>query len=328
MAWVFTFRLFWGILPLSLLLRVADFAVIRDPVARARSVILHGRGKAYLKAHPNSFCNEFRTNEAAVRGCWELRRNFIYIYLAPCAALTFEFCGQGNRKECTWCGAPSTGECMARSHASDPCVVAVSTTGPSLPSGRGNTPTAAGLPLPEPRCECVGGGVTARCSNAEIVTCIGERYAMLLPLELINEARALLVLDHGFTVPDVMCTERSQHNGRAPGHSALASAESRVPLPDVKAFFTATERQELLDNNPVDMLLHRYAVGAIEARIKAHGDRFNQTLTLVAGFVGKAEHECNLTKEHNWGFAGKLRKFEAQYQCFKDLYANSSGYEK
>jgi len=182
--------------------------------------------------------------------------------------------------------------------------------------------------LPEPRCECVGGGVTARCSNAEIVTCIGERYAMLLPLELINEARALLVLDHGFTVPDVMCTERSQHNGRAPGHSALASAESRVPLPDVKAFFTATERQELLDNNPVDMLLHRYAVGAIEARIKAHGDRFNQTLTLVAGFVGKAEHECNLTKEHNWGFAGKLRKFEAQYQCFKDLYANSSGYEK
>ena len=264
-------------------------------------MLVHGRGEAYLKAHPDSFCNGFRTNLDAIRECWELKQNFMYTYLAPCAALTVDVCGRGIRKECTWCGTPGTGECVESSNkqstASEPCA-AVSTTEPlSMSSVEAITTqaaasaaaaaaaaaaatatatatvaaAAAGVPSSEARCWCVGGGGGARCRDDEIAACVGERYDMLLPLELIDEARALLVLDHGFAVPDVMCTELSQHEhaAAAPGHLALASANTPPPRPDASAFFTAAERQELLDNNQIDVLLHRYAVAAIEARIKA-----------------------------------------------------------
>lgn len=66
--------------------------------------------------------------------------------------------------------------------------------------------------------------------------------------------------------------------------------------------------------------------GIPDPRLQAHGDRFNQTLSLVAGWVAKAERGCKTKVPKGvTGFAGKLRKFEAQYQCFKHLYANNSG---
>eukprot|EP00040_Diaphanoeca_grandis_P010812 m.55382 g.55382 ORF g.55382 m.55382 type:complete len:360 (+) comp22063_c0_seq1:268-1347(+) len=149
---------------------------------------------------------------------------------------------------------------------------------------------------------------------SDLSQCLSKSYAMLIPTEYINEARAILVLDHGFSIADALCTSVDQHVGVHSNTNPILAPRSTTPL---KEFFEKREIETLIKFNPLDFQLHRYAVESLRKRIQHHGLKFNQTYERICTLLNRAVSECPIGQLIDG--EERYEKFLRQFECLKSI---------
>lgn len=121
-----------------------------------------------------------------------------------------------------------------------------------------------------------------------------------MPLERIDECRALLVLDHGFTPAEALCATRDQHQEDRPATIMLSEAQ----------------QARLREANTQDVALYDAAVTALENRIALLGDDFLAVKSAIKALLEDTNSTCTIPKSH--GFDNRLEKFRENFNCLRN----------
>ena len=118
-------------------------------------------------------------------------------------------------------------------------------------------------------------------------------------MDRIDECRAILILEYGFTATEALCATTDQHHKGRPD----------------KMEFTASQIDYLRRNNEKDTEIYNAAVHALDARIASHGTMFWATFEAVKTFQKALQNECPKSPSSN--FDERLHSFHAQFECMQ-----------